>query len=405
MIANQNVKIRKFKDVSKDAFAYIFSSFGVLILGFIIFFVFSKGWHMLSFGFITSDYNVTATTISYEDSIEKGKYADPNVDGVYFSSTWGIGLEDGYNNNKEEMVFIAYIDNDSPFNKMNNVADNTKYSVTLGSSLSAGALISGDEIVVISTKEGAMSMAKKLDNSTSIRSIVVTTTGGGIRGSLISTLILVGMTLLFAIPLGIGASIYLSLLVRNKRIKGVLLGLIDLAGGIPTIIYGLAGAIIFIPLLNGMKLTNGGSLLSGALTMAILLLPTIIKTTIEAIKTVPTSYESASLALGANKTQTIFKVILPNALPGILTAILLAIGRIIGESAALIYAIGTGIKDKIILTESSATLAIHIWSLCAGENPNYDAACGVAIIILIIDLILNIIVKLISHRFLKKFKR
>lgn len=405
MTNGKNIKYRKFKDTSKDVFAYIFSSFGVLVLGFIFFFVISNGWHMLSIDFITSDYNITATTVSYEENIEKNTFIDPNIADTYFSSTWGVSLEDGYDNNKEEMVFIIYIDKDSPFNKMTNISDNSKFSISLGYTLSSAALVSGDEIIVISSKDGAESMKNKLDKSTSIRSMVVTTTGGGIRGSLLSTLTLVGMTLLFALPLGIGASVYLSLLVKNKKIKGVLLTLIDLAGGIPTIIYGLASAIIFIPLLNGIGLTDGGSLLSGSLTMAILLLPTIIKTTIEAIKTVPSSYESASLALGANKTQTIFKVILPNALPGILTAILLAIGRIIGESAALIYAVGTGIKDKIILTESSATLALHIWSLCAGENPNYDAACGVAIIILFIDLILNVIVKLISHRFLKKFKR
>ena len=92
---------------------------------------------------------------------------------------------------------------------------------------------------------------------------------------------------------------------------------------------------------------------------------------------------------------------LPNALPGILTAVLLSVGRIIGESAALIYAVGSAIKDKIIITESSATLATHIWSLCAGENPNYEASSAIAIIILAIDLILNITVKLISHKFVK----
>lgn len=136
-----------------------------------------------------------------------------------------------------------------------------------------------------------------------------------------------------------------------------------------------------------------------------MLLPIIINTTEEAIKTVPKSYREGSLALGTTNTQTIFKVVLPNALPGILTAILLSIGRIIGESAALIYSMGTTIKDHILISEGSATLALHIYKLVAFESPNFGAASAIAIIILIVDLILNLIVKLLSYRFLKKFKR
>jgi phosphate transport system permease protein len=398
-------KYRAFKDVTRNSLAYILSSFGVLILGLILVFVFSKGYKMLTPGFLFGDYNVETTTLTYDKEVTSGAYTDPNIDGVYFCSNWGIGLEDSTDNNQEKIVVINYMDNASPFNDMKNSADNTTFQVTLGSSLDNVLLINGDSLELASAKGGAEKMAQIFNKCSKLKSLTISTTGGGIRGSLISTLIMVGMTLVFALPLGIGAAVYLSLIAKNEKIKKVLMSLIDLAGGIPTIIYGLAGAIIFVPILNSMGLTNGGSLLSGALTMAILLLPIIIKTTIEAIKTVPASYRSASLALGASDTQTIFKVMVPNALPGILTAVLLAIGRIIGESAALIYAVGSAIKDKVILTQSSATLAIHIWSLCAGENPNYDASCGVAIIILLIDLILNLLVKLISYRFVKKFKR
>lgn len=402
---NSNRKLRTTKDILRNIFAYVFSSFGVLILLFILIFIFSRGKSILSLKFITSDYNIKIDTLTLDYTAKSNTFTNPNIDGVYFASNYGVGFSDSYDNNKESIVIVSYIDNASPFNNMKKSSDSSYTEVSIGESIDNCLLINGDEIILASAKDGAKKMASNFEKSTNISSITISTLGGGIRGSLISTLLVVGITLLFSLPLGIGASIFLSFFAKNERTKNILTNLIDLAGGIPSIIYGLAGAIIFVPFLNKVGLTDGGSLLSGSLTLSLLLLPTIIKTTSEAIKTVPESYKSASLALGASESQTIFKVMLPNALPGILTAILLSIGRIIGESAALIYAVGSAIKDKVILTESSATLAIHIWSLCAGENPNYNASCAVAIIILFIDLILNLLVKLISIKFVKKFKR
>lgn len=402
---NSNRKLRSVKDVLRNTFSYIFSSFGVLILLFILIFIFSQGKSILSLKFITSDYNIKTETLTLNYVSKTDTFKNPNIDGVYFASNYGVGFSDSYDNNKEAIVIVSYIDNASPFNNMKKSSDSTYAEVKIGESIDNCLLIKGEEIILASAKDGAQKMASYFESSTSISSLTVSTLGGGIRGSLISTLLVVGLTLLFALPLGISSAVFLSFFAKNQRTKNLLTSLIDLAGGIPSIIYGLAGAIIFVPILNKIGLTDGGSLISGSLTLSLLLLPTIIKTTMEAIKTVPDSYMSASLALGASQSQTIFKVMLPNALPGILTAILLSIGRIIGESAALIYAVGSAIKDKIILTESSATLAIHIWSLCAGENPNYNASSAVAIIILLIDLILNLLVKLISIKFVKKFKR
>ncbi len=397
-----NRRLRDTKDKFRNAFAYIFSSFGVLILLFILIFILSTGSSVLSFKFITSDYNIKTDTLTLDYKAESNTYKDPQIDGVYFVSNFGIGLSDSYDNNKEKIVIISYIDNASPINNMKNLSDSSYYSITLGLSIDNCILSNDDEMILAFAKDGAEKMAKNLSRAYEIDSLTVSTLGGGIRGSLISTLLMVLLTLLFALPLGIGSSIFLSFFAKRERTKNILINLIDLAGGIPSIIYGLAGAIIFVPFLNNIGLTNGSSLLSGSLTLALLLLPTIIKTTNEAIKTVPSTYQSASLALGASNTQTIFKVMIPNALPGILTAVLLSIGRIIGESAALIYAVGSAIKDKIIITESSATLATHIWSLCAGETPNYQASSAIAIIILVIDLILNLLVKLISRKFIKK---
>ncbi len=396
-----NRRLRNTKDIFRNLFAYIFSSFGVLILLFILIFIISNGSKVLSLKFITSDYNIKTDTLTLDYKASNNTFKDPEIDGVYFVSNFGIGLSDSYDNNKEEIVIISYIDNASPLNNMKNLSDSSYYSVSIGLSIDNLILSNDTEMILAFAKDGAEKMAKNISKANEIESLTISTLGGGIRGSLISTLLMIVLTLLFALPLGIGSSIFLSFFAKNLRVKNTLISLIDLAGGIPSIIYGLAGAIIFVPLLNSIGLTNGSSLLSGSLTLSLLLLPTIIKTTNEAIKTVPSTLQSASLALGASNTQTIFKIMIPNALPGILTAILLSVGRIIGESAALIYAVGSAIKDKIIITESSATLATHIWSLCAGENPNYEASSAVAIIILAVDLILNLIVKLISHKFIK----
>ena len=144
--------------------------------------------------------------------------------------------------------------------------------------------------------------------------------------------------------------------------------------------------------------------MAGSLTLSIMLLPVIIKTTKEAIDVIPRNLTQASLALGASKAQTIFKIILPNALSGILTATLLCVGRIIGESAALIFVIGSQVKDNISINSGATTLATHIWNLLGGENPNYELACAISIVILIIVLILNILVKIIGKK-LNKFER
>ena len=137
--------------------------------------------------------------------------------------------------------------------------------------------------------------------------------------------------------------------------------------------------------------------------MAVMLLPIIVKTTEESIRVIPQSLTQASLALGASRTQTTFKVVLPNALPGILTSTLLSIGRIIGESAALVFAMGATIGDNASLTDGNASLAVHIYVILGGEAPRYQAACAIAIIILIVVLVLSLLVKLISLR-LNRFK-
>ena len=143
---------------------------------------------------------------------------------------------------------------------------------------------------------------------------------------------------------------------------------------------------------------------AGALTLVVIILPVVIKATESALSVVPKSYKEGSLALGATKTQTIFKIMLPNALPGILSGAILSVGRVIGESAALIFAMGTFIGDKISITGRSTSLAVHIWSVMGGEIPNVNLASTIAIIILIVVLALNMSVKVITNRFMNKYK-
>lgn len=177
---------------------------------------------------------------------------------------------------------------------------------------------------------------------------------------------------------------------------------IELLAGVPSIIFGLMGVSVLFPITKAVGI-NTVSVLLGGLTMAVMLLPLIIRQTEESLKVVPDGLRFASLSLGATQTQTIFKVILPSALPGIITATLLSISRIIGESAALIYTMGTFINDAPRIDQGATTLAVQIWSLMSGEQPNFELSSTISIIILVMVLILNLSVKFITYRLNKKW--
>jgi len=392
--------MRKIKDILMNLMTYLFSSFGVLILGTILVFVFSNGFSSLSWNLLTSDYYETVYTLKYETDNTLGVYDNPNLNDSYFSSRWGVAFQDTTNNEGDSVIIISYLDPLSPLKRMTNGATDGIASVETNQVVTKVILNDEDSNLIIGlAKNGAEEMAQDFDKGIVITNLVVTTSGGGIRGSLLTTLYMIVLTLLIALPFGIGGAIYLSEYAPDTRSTRILRNMIDMTSGIPSIIFGLVGAIVFIPFMNNVIGSTGGSIASGALTLAIMLLPIIIKTTEESIKTIPSSYRSASLALGASKTQTTFKVILPNALSGILTSVLLSIGRIIGESAALIYAVGTAIKDNVAIDENSTTLAVHIWSVMSGENPNYELSYSISIVILFMVLILSILVKLITKRF------
>lgn len=401
-------KKRKLVDIIYQAITYIASMSGVLALGLILFFVFSKGSSLLNFDLLINDYHTTYYNGDLSDSATFSNTDLPfdlDID-EYYSSKWGIVLTDGIDREGKNIIEIVYISDDSPFYKMidkNNPIDSVYLNIEIGNIISKIAY--NDGLPTSLESNGAQSMINDLNDIEldGIREVVYTSLGGGIRGSIITTLYLIGMTLLLALPIGIFTAIYLNEFAPKNKLTNLLRSLIETLTGVPSIIFGLLGLAVFVPLTVSITKAEGANLISGSLTLAVILLPVIIRATEESLKVVPDDFRSASLALGANHTQTTFKVVLPNALPGIMTATFLAIGRIIGESAALIFAVGTAIKDDISIFGKSTTLAVHIWSMMKDEPANIELASTIAIIILIIVLILNIFVKLISNKFIKKW--
>lgn len=215
----------------------------------------------------------------------------------------------------------------------------------------------------------------------------------GILSMIVATLITIGVSLLFALPIGVISAIYLVEYLQSGRLYNIVHFAIDSLAGIPSIIFGLFGLLFFSNILG-----LGISLISGSLTVSIMLLPTIIRTTEEALRSVPASYREASLGLGASKLYTIVKVVLPNAMAGIIVAVILAIGRIIGESAILIFTAGTVDKMPTSVFDSSATLTVKAY-LLTKEYGDIQTASSIGLVIIAIIVILNIIAKIISKRF------
>ena len=390
---------RKIKDLLANGSTYLSASISLIVLLAIILFVFINGAKTLSFKMLTSSYYETPYFAIVEANDEDFSSIEEK-EGVYYSYKYGIGIKDSKDLEKKDAVEIVYIDEKSPFNSAKS-GDGKTLKIKVGQQIKRIQVKGESGIKVATTSSKASGMIEVLDSGNYINEFYYVDMGGGIRGSLLATLMLVGLTLLIVITIGVISAIYLSLYAKDNKFTSLLRSLIDMIGGIPSIIFGLISLIVFIPFVSKISSSNGASVLAGAFTLSIMLLPIVIRTTEERINAIPKTYKSASLALGASLTQTAFKVILPNALPGILTSIILCIGRIIGESAALIFAMGTAIQDNVGILQPATTLAVHIWSVMADENPNFGLACAISIIILVIVLMLNILVKLVSLKFKK----
>ncbi len=393
---------QKIIDIFQQALTYLAASVGAITLFMIIFFVFSNGYKLLDFGLLVNDYHAKFYNGGIEDEISYSNTIRPNNldDEVFYSQKWGIGLKDDNDREGNPIIIVDFIADDSP---LKNIYDknNEEYEPLL---LETGHLLSKisfyDKQTAL-TKYGAEYMIEALNSSDTFREIVYSSLGGGIRGSIITTFYLIGMTMAIALPIGIFTAIYLNEFAPKNKITSLLRSLIETLTGVPSIIFGLMGLAVFVPLTIQMTEATSANIISGSLTLAVILLPVIIRSTEESLKIVPDSFRSASLALGANHTQTTFKVVLPSAFPGIMTGTLLAVGRVIGESAALIFAIGTAVKDDISIFGKSTTLSVHIWSLMKDEPANIELASTIAVIILMIVLLLNIIVKFISKKLIK----
>ena len=222
----------------------------------------------------------------------------------------------------------------------------------------------------------------------------------GILPNILNTIYIILITLVIVLPLGVGAAIYLNEYAKNKKLVRIIELAAETLSGIPSIIYGLVGMLIFVQFFS-----LGTSILAGAFTLVIMTLPTIIRTTQESLKTVPDSYREGSLAMGAGKWYMIRTVVLPSAVDGIVTGCILAIGRIVGESAALLFT--AGMANEIIsfigaLTPGKAgstlTVALYVY---AKERGDFDTAYAIAAILLILTLIINLAAT-IAAKVLKK---
>ena len=202
--------------------------------------------------------------------------------------------------------------------------------------------------------------------------------------AIINTITMVLMTLLIAVPFGIGSAIYLTEYAkRGNKVVPVIRMTTETLSGIPSIVYGLFGYMAFVRWLDW-----GYSLMAGIITLAIMILPLIMRTTEEALLAVPDSYREGSYGLGAGRLRTIFRVVLPSAMPGILSGVILGVGRIVGETAALIYTVGsvTGVPDSLM--SSGRTLAVHMYALLS-EGLYTDEAYATAVVLLVLVFIIN----------------
>lgn len=222
----------------------------------------------------------------------------------------------------------------------------------------------------------------------------------GIAGNIVNTILLILVSMLIATPVGIGAAIYLNEYAKPGRLVSVIEFTTEVLSGIPSIIFGLFGMMFF-----GETLGLGYSILTGSLTLILMVLPLITRNTQEALKTVPDGYRNGAIGLGAGKWYMIRTILLPSAMPGIITGVILAIGRIVGESAALIFTAGSakllpkgflGIFEKIFQSGGSLTIQLYLSATSEGD---FDTAFGIAVVLLVIVFAINMLTKFLTKRF------
>lgn len=226
----------------------------------------------------------------------------------------------------------------------------------------------------------------------------------GILPNILNTIYIILITLVIVLPIGVGAAIYLNEYAKNKKVVKIIELATETLSGIPSIIYGLVGMLIFVQFVS-----LGTSLLAGSLTLVIMTLPTVIRTTQESLKTVPNGYREGSLALGAGKWYMIRTVVLPSAIDGIVTGCILSVGRIVGESAALLFTAGMAneilnLKDALLPGNAGSSLTVALY-MYAKERGEFEIAFAIAAILLVLTFVINMSAKLTAKMLKKKGAR
>lgn len=223
----------------------------------------------------------------------------------------------------------------------------------------------------------------------------------GIAGNIVNTIYIIIITLIISVPLGVGSAVYLNEYAKTGKLVELIEFTTETLSGLPSIIFGLFGYVFF-----GQVLKLGYSILTGSLTLAIMVLPLITRNTQEALKAVPESYRSGALGIGATKWYMIRTILLPTAMPGIITGVILSIGRIVGESAALLFTAGSGyllpklgqygegLFKKVLQPGGTLTIQLYL----SMEKGEYDAAFGIAFVLLVIVFAINLLTKYLSHK-------
>lgn len=219
---------------------------------------------------------------------------------------------------------------------------------------------------------------------------------GGIASTIVGTLLVTAVAIIVATPFGVGTAFYLTEYTQEDIVTRIIRFSAESLSGIPSIVYGLFGFIFFV-----INLKLGWSILSGGLTLAVMILPTIIRTSEEAIRTVPSQYREVSFSLGGTKWQTIIKVVFPSALPGIATGVILGIGRCVAETAAVILTAGSALRMPTSIFSPTRTMAVHFYIL-AREGISMEKAFGTAALLIMIILLINVVANMLVNRFVAK---
>ncbi|HAB59641.1 MAG TPA: phosphate ABC transporter permease PtsA [Lachnospiraceae bacterium] len=381
----ENNQSRIIKDTIGKILLYLASALSVMTLVVIIGFVFVKGLPGINIDFLTRQWQAKTTFIN----VELNNTEDTNLSDSYIASL-GAHVEQ----NEDGYIAVTKLEKDSVLKDSKNLKG-AAYEVKVDDVIT--------KVLATDTNNITLEELNKQFNEAALNGetlkLKVTRPGGGIKPMVVSTLYIILLSLAIAAPIGILSALFLTEYAKKGKILVVIQFAIQMLAGIPSIIYGLFGMLVFVQMLKMQY-----SILAGALTLSILLLPTIISTTSEALKAIPKGYRESSLGLGATKLQTNFKIVLPNALPGILVAIILSIGRIVGESAALIWTAGTIAQIPSSLTgntASAATLTTKLYQLLKEEG-DVASACSIAVVIIVLIWVLNLLSKWITRRFTVK---